>query len=104
MAQVAALSRLAQLFAVLATFNTVVLEPYVAKQACKGLAPVYIKIITFSLVCCIPFIGIAFLYPDIFLWLLGAKYEALRDSVGWYVTASFIGYIASVIWIMNRSP
>ena len=43
------------------------------------------------------------LFPEIFLWILGAKYEQLRGLIGWVVLTACINYVAGLIWIMNRS-
>jgi hypothetical protein len=41
--------------------------------------------------------------PEIFLWVLGPKYAALRNLIGWVILTVCINYIAGLIWIMNRS-
>jgi O-antigen/teichoic acid export membrane protein len=103
MAQVAALSRIGQLFTVLATFNTVVIEPYTAKQARNGLLNKYLGIIVLAGIGCLPLVAVSFLFPNTLLWLLGAKYNSLRGVVGWYVASTCISYIAGLMWTMNRS-
>lgn len=103
MAQVAALSRIAQLFMVLQTFNMVVIEPYIARLQRERLAPVYVRLILIATACCVPVVLVAFHWPGAVLWILGSKYEDLRDVVGWLVLASCINYVAGFAWVMNRA-
>ncbi len=102
-AEVAALGRIAQLFAVLQTFNIVVIEPYIARLSRDRLLSVYLKIISLASLCCIPVVVFAFVCPEPVLWILGSKYAGLRDVIGWQVLASCTTYVAVVAWVMNRA-
>lgn len=102
-AQVAALGRITQFFLVLATFNTVIVEPRVARVRRDRLVAVYIGFTALALVACAPVVFLAFRWPQVFLWLLGPKYSGLADVLGWLIAASCLNYVASLLWIMNRA-
>lgn len=102
-AQVAALSRISQLFSVLMTFNMIVIEPYIARLRPERLLSTYFKFILLAFTACIPVVLTAFMRPQIFLWMLGSKYEILHSLLGWVVFASCLNYLAGLMWIMNRA-
>jgi O-antigen/teichoic acid export membrane protein len=102
-AQVAALSRIGQIFNVLMTFNIVIIEPYMARLQREHLRLTYLRLIAVAAIGSIFMVLLAFLEPEIFLWVLGPKYAVLRDLIGWVILTVCINYIAGLIWIMNRS-
>ncbi|HEV2273270.1 MAG TPA: hypothetical protein VGR96_03850 [Acidobacteriaceae bacterium] len=102
-AQVAALSRLAQIFAVLMTFNIILIEPYVARLPQARLRPTYLKFMGGAAAASTCLVTFSFLEPDVFLWLLGPNYRQLRGLIGWVVLTACINYEAGLLWIMNRS-
>jgi len=102
-AEVTALSRIGLLFTALMTFNTIVVEPYVARQPEKGLRRKFAGIAFVAALVCLPVVLIAFFHPGIFLWLLGAKYDGVRQALGWYVLSASMNFVAGVVWIMNRA-
>jgi O-antigen/teichoic acid export membrane protein len=102
-AEVAALGKIALLFSVLTTFNTVVVEPYVARLSRARLLPIYLSLLALAAILCIPVVLFAFALPAPFLWLLGSKYQGLGNLVGWVVLSACINYLAGLIWIMNRA-
>jgi O-antigen/teichoic acid export membrane protein len=102
-AQVAALSRIGQIFNVLMTFNIVIIEPYMARLRREHLRLTYLRLIAVATIGGAFMVLLAFLEPDIFLWVLGPKYAVLRNLIGWVILTVCINYIAGLIWIMNRS-
>jgi O-antigen/teichoic acid export membrane protein len=102
-AQVAALGRIGQLFAVLTTFNLMVVEPFIARRTHHRLLPTFVAIT--GVACCVltPVVYAAFTWPQVFLLLIGPKYSNLRDLLGWVILAATINYIAGLIWMMNRA-
>jgi O-antigen/teichoic acid export membrane protein len=102
-AQVAALTRIAQLFLVLQTFNMVIIEPYIARLKREQLGPIYVRLVLLASACCVPVVLIAFHYPQAVLWILGSKYKELDGVIGWLVLASCINYVAGFVWVMNRA-
>jgi O-antigen/teichoic acid export membrane protein len=102
-AQVAALGRIGQIFIVLASFNTIVIEPYIARLSRERLLRSYVTFILLASTACIPAVVIAFTWPQAFLWVLGSKYEGLRGVLGWFVLSACMNFVAGLAWIMNRS-
>ncbi len=102
-AQVAALSRITQLFMVLQTFNMVIVEPYIARLSHERLLRTYLGLIALASACCVPVVVFSFTYPGLVLWVLGSKYEGLQSVVGWLVLSSCMNYVAGLAYIMNRA-
>lgn len=103
LAQVAALTRLGQIFNLMMTFNVVIVEPYVARLSREHLPRTYFRLLALALLGCILLSLLSFMAPGIFLWPLGKQYASLRNLMGWVVMTACINYIAGLIWIMNRS-
>lgn len=102
-AEVAALGRIGQLFAVLMTFNVVVVEPYIARLSQERLLSTYLGMIAMTAVLSIPVVLFAFAFPAPLLRLLGENYKNLGYLVGWMVLAACINHLGGLMWIMNRS-
>jgi hypothetical protein len=102
-AQVAALGRIGQVFAVLITFNLMVIEPFVARLNHRRLLPTYLMLTGVACLVLAPVVYAAFLWPQVFLLLIGPKYSNLGALLGWVILSSTISYIASLIWMMNRA-
>ncbi len=103
MAQVAALGRVGQMFAVLMAFNVVVIEPRFARLPREKLRKEYLRTIGLAGVFCAVITGLFFRFPRPILWLLGSQYKNLGREVGWAVLGNSIFYLAGVVWIINRS-
>jgi O-antigen/teichoic acid export membrane protein len=102
-AEVTALGRIGQLFVVFSTFNTIVVEPYIARLSRERLRRTYIGIVLLSCIACIPVLLGGFFRPDISVWILGAKYEGLKDVIGLYLLSCCMNFVSATIWIMNRA-
>jgi O-antigen/teichoic acid export membrane protein len=102
-AQVAALGRIGQVFAVLTTFNLILVEPFMARLKHSRLFPAYLALAGIACVALAPVVYAAFTWPQIFLLLIGPKYSNLRDLLGWVILGAAISYIASLLWMMNRA-
>jgi O-antigen/teichoic acid export membrane protein len=102
-AQVAALGRISQIFAVFMTFNVIVIEPYCSRLKREQLLSTYLKLTSLAILVSTPVVLLAFSHPQIFLWILGPKYGELGGDVGWVIFAACINYVAGLMWIMNRS-
>ena len=50
-----------------------------------------------------PLLLLAWLFPDAMLWLLGNKYESLRNECLLVVAASCIAQVSGVMWNLNSS-
>ena len=84
-AEVAALSRLGQLFIVFTTFNLIIIEPRIARLKPERLLRTYLQLILLAFVFCLSIVLLAFAFPTPLLWLLGPKYSSLGHIVGWVV-------------------
>jgi O-antigen/teichoic acid export membrane protein len=102
-AEVAALSRLGQLFIVFTTFNLIIIEPRIARLKPERLLRTYLQLILLACVFCLSIVLLAFAFPTPLLWLLGPKYSSLGHIVGWVVLTGCFNYTANLIWIMNRA-
>jgi hypothetical protein len=102
-AQVAALSKIVQLFALLMSFNIIVIEPYMARVNRDNLLRTYLGFVLLASIACAPLVWISFVWPQSFLWLLGPKYSELGGLLGWVILSGCINYVAGLMWIMNRS-
>lgn len=102
-AEVAALGRLGQIFAVLMTFNVVLVEPFVARLPRKSLRRTYLRLFAGGVLGAAALSVFAFLEPGFFLWILGPNYRDLRGLIGWVILTVCINYLAGLLWIMNRS-
>jgi O-antigen/teichoic acid export membrane protein len=102
-AQVAALGRIAQIFSVLITFNVIVIEPYVSRLAKGKVLATYLKLTSLAVIASAPLVLVAFNHPQVFLWILGPKYQGLGKDIGWVILSACLNYIAGLMWIMNRS-
>jgi O-antigen/teichoic acid export membrane protein len=102
-AQVSALGRLSQIFGILTIFNAVIVEPSMAKLEHAKVISRYLLLLALATIACAPVVAFAFAAPTTVLWLLGSKYEGLRDVVGWAMLAGALNYITALIWIMNRA-
>jgi hypothetical protein len=102
-AQIAALSRIAQLFVALNMFNSLVLEPFVARVSADRIAAVYARVLSAAVLLAALITSLTFAFPGVPLWLLGAKYEDLNSVIGWVVLASCMSTVANVVWVMNRA-
>jgi hypothetical protein len=102
-AEVSALGRLSQLFGILSVFNAVVIEPSMARLAPEKVPKRYIVLISLGVLICAPLVILSFVAPGPILWLLGSKYSELGSVVGWAMLGGALYYLATLIWVMNRS-
>ncbi len=102
-AEVAALNKLAQLFVVFITFNSIIVEPRIARLKREKLLPTYLFLTVLSCIAGALIVVLAFAFPEPFLWVMGPHYMHLRPEIGWVVLTGCFSYIANLIWIMNRA-
>lgn len=102
-AEVAALGRIGQLFLLLSMFNSVLLEPYIARLPASLLPRRYAQVVAGTLLLAAVIGAAGFLIPRPLLWLLGPNYAGLEREVGWVVVTACIGYVSGVLWIMHAA-
>jgi O-antigen/teichoic acid export membrane protein len=102
-AEIAALGRLNQLLVILGTLNAVIISPYFANLSHKMLRKRYVQALLASTLVAAAIVGAGFLWPGALLWVLGSKYEHLRQQVSWSILAWAVSYVASVLWSIHSS-
>ncbi len=102
-AEVSALGRLGQLFLIFSAFNSVMIEPHMARLPRSMVPRRYVQIALCGLAVAGLVTAAAFLFPGPLVMLLGHSYKNLRSDVGWVVGATCFGYAAGVLWVMNSS-
>ena len=102
-AQIGALGRLSQLFAVVASLNAVVVAPRFAQLSRARLLPQSILVLTAALAFAVLASSVAFAFPQPLLLLLGHSYTSLRRETGWCVLGGGIGLVTGAIYAINVS-
>lgn len=102
-AEVSALNKLAQLFAVFMIFNSIIIEPRIARLSREKLLRTYLLMILLSSAAGALIVAFSFVYPEPFVWLIGPRYRHLSSDIGWVVLTGCFSYAANLIWIMNRA-
>jgi len=100
-AEVAALGRLAQLFLVLGAFNAVIVQPYIAGVPLGSLVIRYLQILSGAVLVAGALATLGFVFPEVFLWILGKNYAGLGSEVSLSIGAACLNYIAGVMFTMN---
>jgi O-antigen/teichoic acid export membrane protein len=102
-ASVGALGRLAQIFTLLLQMNPLLVEPYFAKLPKQKLKINYVVAVV--LVGCVglAFVVLAWVFPEIFLWILGPKYAGLRFEVLLVMVGSAFRLVAGLAATINGS-
>jgi O-antigen/teichoic acid export membrane protein len=102
-AEVSALSRIGQIFAVLSTFNVVVIEPYISRQPRQVLLRKFVLLALLASALCVPIVVVAFTWPTVFIWIIGQKYDGVRDIMGWFILSCCMNLVSTLLWVMNRA-
>lgn len=102
-ASVGALTRLAQIFALAAPMNLLLIEPYFAK-----LPKAHLKRNYMAAMAVLGGIGgsvvlLAWLFPGPFLWVLGPKYAGLRYELLLVMIASSLSYVGGTMAIIHNA-
>ena len=93
-ASLGALSRFAQMFLLLAQMNPLLIEPYFAKLPRTSLKRNYVLVLAAAGSVCVFVSGLAARFPELYLWVLGQKYNGLRFEILLVVLGSSIYYLA----------
>jgi O-antigen/teichoic acid export membrane protein len=102
-AEVSALGRIGQLFLILGAFNSVFIEPYIARVSADLLLRRYFQILGVALTICAAITVVGFSFPQPLLWLLGKNYAGLQAEVGWIVLSGCLAYLGGVLWSMHAA-
>lgn len=102
-ASIGALNRLSQILVFLSQMNLILVEPFFARLPAARLKRIYLVSVFLIALCAAAFSSLAFLFPGIFLWILGPHYRDLRFEVGLIILASSIRYISGFMWIIHSA-
>jgi hypothetical protein len=102
-ADMGALNRLFQITGFFTQMNPVLVEPFFARLQQGRLKRAYLAAVAIIALCSTAYTGLAFLYPGVFLWILGPKYSSLRLEVSLVILSSAIQYLAGFMWVMNSA-
>jgi len=102
-ANVGALTRLGQILAFASQMNPILLEPYFAKLQAARVKRTYLLTLGLVTAAGTLFTTFAFLFPEVFLWVLGPKYSQLRLEVGLVILSSAISYVSGCLWVINSA-
>ena len=102
-ANIGALARLAQILGFFSQMNVILVEPFFAKLQASRLKRIYLLAVGLVAVLAAAYSSLAFLFPGIFLWVLGPKYSQLRYEVALVVLSSAIQYLAGFMWVIHSS-
>jgi hypothetical protein len=102
-AGVGALARLGQILVFVSQMNPILVEPFFAKLQRARLLRTYLIAVAIVAFCATAYTGLAFLFPEVFLWVLGPKYSQLRLEVSLVVLSSAVQYLAGFMWVIHTS-
>lgn len=102
-ANVGALARLGQILVLFSQMNPILVEPFFARLQAARLMRVYLAAACLVTLFATAFSASAFLFPQVFLWVLGPKYSSLHFEVGLQVLSSALSYVNGVLWVIHSS-
>jgi len=102
-ASVGALTRLGQIFGLLAPINGILVEPYFARLPKEHLKSHYLMALAAAGACGAGLVALARVFPGIFLWVLGPKYAGLQTEVMLIMVSGAIGLVAGLVATINGS-
>jgi O-antigen/teichoic acid export membrane protein len=102
-ADVGALSRLAQIFAIFAQMNPILIEPYFARLPRNRLRANYLAAVGATTALCLAIVALGRIVPGLFLWVLGPKYAGLDYEVLLLLIGSSIRYLSGTMWVIHSS-
>jgi O-antigen/teichoic acid export membrane protein len=102
-AEVAALGRLAQLFALLGASNMVLTGPIIAAAQSATLRRTYGIVVGSACVAAASLVVVCALQPRPLLFILGENYDHLSVEASWTVIGASLRYLAALCSVINRS-
>jgi O-antigen/teichoic acid export membrane protein len=102
-ADVGAISRLAQIFVIFAQMNPILIEPYFARLPRNRLKANYLGAVAAIAAVCAAVVALGWAFPQLFLWVLGPKYAGLNYEVLLILIGSSIRYLSGTMWVIHSS-
>lgn len=102
-AEVGALSRVGQLYLIFITAGGTIVAPYIARQEKEGLFTKYAAILGVAISISVSLVLLAYLFPGLFLWIIGNKYSHLSGELILMLINAGFGFVNGIMWKMNAS-
>lgn len=102
-ADVGALSRLAQILVFFSQMNPILVEPFFSRLPASRLKRTYLLSVTVVTIGAVLFTLTGFAFPAFYLWILGPHYSQLRIEVGLVILGSAIRYVNGFMWVIHSS-
>uniref|UniRef100_E6PYQ2 Polysaccharide biosynthesis protein n=1 Tax=mine drainage metagenome TaxID=410659 RepID=E6PYQ2_9ZZZZ len=102
-ANLGALARLGQILTFASQMNPVLIEPFFAKLRASQVRPLYLLAFFLAVISVSILTILAFLYPGVFLWILGPHYQELRLEAGLVVCGSSIYFLSGFLTVINTA-
>jgi O-antigen/teichoic acid export membrane protein len=102
-ASVGALARLANIFALLSKMNPMLVEPYFSKLPEKAVKTNYAAATLLAIAGCGAITLVAWLRPEVFLWVLGSQYQNLRFEVLLVIASGSLSTLAGMLYCINSA-
>jgi O-antigen/teichoic acid export membrane protein len=102
-AEVAALGRVGQIFALLGAFNGVVLQPHMAALPRERVLARYLQALAAAILVSAALCSLGWVWPDPLLWLLGGHYAHLGPELRLLLLSASLSYVGSVMWTMHSA-
>ncbi|KAA8486784.1 hypothetical protein BDE36_1028 [Arcticibacter tournemirensis] len=102
-AEMGALSKIGQLYMVLSMAGGILIAPHIARVPASGLLRKYLFIAGTTIFLCSVIVFAAYIFPEPLLWLLGSKYDHLRNELVALLICAGIGVVNGIIWEMNEA-
>lgn len=102
-AEIGALSRIGQLYAVFSMAGGVLIAPYLARLPIKGLAQKFSLIVGGGILFCGLIVILGYFFPMPLLWIMGNKYDHLTNELILLLVSSGLGLLNGLIWEMSES-
>jgi O-antigen/teichoic acid export membrane protein len=102
-AEIGALSKIGQLYMILNMAGGVIVAPYFARQNKTGLLQKYILITGLAVLISSAVVIAGLLLPELFLFLIGNKYQHLQTELVLLLINSGLGFLVGITWNMNAS-
>ena len=102
-ADVGALSRLAQIFVIFTQMGPILLEPYFAKLPRNRLKANYLAAVSVIAGICVAVVALGRFFPGMFLWVLGPKYAGLNYEVLLILIGSSLRYLSGSMFVIHAA-
>lgn len=102
-AELGALTKVQQLYSVFTAASSMVIAPFIARAARKGLFKKYSGILVCIMFLCACIVAFVSIFPQPVLWLLGPNYNHLTRELPLLTAEAGIGAMYVIMWQMNES-